>query len=75
MGKSTRRYRSLHAYRHDKQRWGKTLSQAEVAAKLQVTPSAWSRIETGQRIPKPALAKALHELTGVPLETLLGFDR
>ena len=46
-------------------------SQADLAGRLGVTPSAVSYYVAGLRIPKPAVALKLSRITGVPLETLL----
>lgn len=51
-------------------------TQEQLAADLGITQSALSMIKNGLRVPRPALALRIHEITGVPLESILrGKDR
>lgn len=63
-------YASIDAYLE-----GTGSTQQEFAAKLGISQSALSMIKNGQRIPRPELALLIHDLTGVPLETLLRRER
>ena len=46
-------------------------SQAEIAARVGVTPSAMSLYVRGKRIPQPAIAIRLSHICNVSLESLL----
>jgi len=46
-------------------------TQAQLAEELGITQSALSMIINGQRVPRPELLIKIHELTGVPLKSLL----
>lgn len=48
------------------------LAQREAAERLGVSQPYYSRLERQARAPKPPLAKAISEQTGVPLESILG---
>lgn len=61
-----RRYLSIATYREDME-----MTQATLAKRLGITQSALSMIEQGQRTPRGKLALRIHQLTGVPLRTLL----
>jgi transcriptional regulator with XRE-family HTH domain len=50
-------------------------TQEALAQRLGITQSALSMIKNGLRIPRPELALLIHEVTGVPLETLLTRER
>lgn len=50
------------------------LSQEQAAAKVRITQSMWSRLETGTGYVRPSVAKRIADLTGVALESLLNFD-
>jgi transcriptional regulator with XRE-family HTH domain len=68
MGKRNQRaYRSLAEYRQ-----AYNLTQREAAKQFGVSQSAWSKMEAGNRHPRPERAKLLMEHTGVPLEVLMG---
>jgi DNA-binding XRE family transcriptional regulator len=49
------------------------LTQAQAAARVGITQSAWSRIENGKCGARPKVAKKIARLTGVALESLLNF--
>lgn len=60
-------YRSLKAWReHTFEK------QMDAAAFLSVSQSYYSRIERGLQSPRPIVAKAISDKTGVSVETLLG---
>jgi transcriptional regulator with XRE-family HTH domain len=65
--KNKRRYSSLKAWR-----LGQRLSQVEAAEILNVSQGEYSRYEAGQRPPKPHRAKAIADVTGVSLASVLG---
>jgi transcriptional regulator with XRE-family HTH domain len=50
---------------------GTNSTQQQLADELGITQSALSMIKNGLRIPRPELALRLHEVTGIPLTTLL----
>lgn len=50
------------------------LSQAAAAKKFGVSPSHWSLLEDGKRVPSPTVAQRLAKATGAPLEILLGVE-
>jgi transcriptional regulator with XRE-family HTH domain len=69
MGKLKREvFDSLLAFRE-----AKRLSQAEAAALVGITQGMWSRLETGRDGARPAVARRISDITGVPLERLLNF--
>ncbi len=61
-----RTYRSLRAYLD-----GTKTTQQQLAIKLGITQAALSMIKNGQRLPSPALALRIHDITGIPLENIL----
>lgn len=63
---SRRRYATLKAYFK-----ATRASQAEIAARVGVTPSAMSLYVRGKRIPQPAIAIRLSQICNVSLESLL----
>lgn len=63
---SRRRYATLRAFFETTR-----ASQAEIAEKVGVTPSAMSLYVRGKRIPQPAIAIKLSEVCRVSLESLL----
>lgn len=63
---SRRRYATLMAYFR-----ATKASQAEVAARVGVTPSAMSLYVRGKRIPQPAIALRIARVCNVSLESLL----
>jgi transcriptional regulator with XRE-family HTH domain len=60
-------YRTLRAWREHT-----FYKQQDAAAFLEMSPSYYSRIERGLQSPRPLVAKAISQKTGVSLETLLG---
>lgn len=67
--KRNRPYPSLKSWRT-----AQRLNQIDAAAKLGVSQGFYCRLETGQQVPRPPTAKTISELTGVPLETVLGLS-
>lgn len=61
-----RSYHSIDAYLEATE-----ITQQGLAKKLGISQGALSMIKSGQRIPRPRLALRIHELTGIPLDTLL----
>ena len=47
------------------------ISQQGAALRFGISPSHWSRLEDGNRIPGAKLATKLARATGVPVETFL----
>jgi transcriptional regulator with XRE-family HTH domain len=62
-----RPYGSLRAWRASQ-----GLSQPEAAAYLAISQGYYCKLERRIAAPRPAIAKRVTELTGVPLEVLLG---
>lgn len=60
-------YHSLAAWRD-----GERLSQEEAARQLGVSQAYYSRLERQQHYPARVRAKKISEITGVPLESVLG---
>lgn len=65
--KKIRPYPSLFAWRKDNH-----LSQQEAAQILGVAQTSYSRLERGERFVKRTKVQQFVELTGVPIEVLLG---
>lgn len=64
-----RAYPNLRTWRLDQR---PQLTQRQAAKKLGISQAYLSLIETGMQHPRPQLAKKITDVTGVPLETLLG---
>lgn len=67
MKKQQPTYRSLREWRD-----ALDLTQEAAAARLGVEQSSYSRFENRARAPRPRMAKAISQKTGVPLESVLG---
>lgn len=67
MPKKKRPYPSLKTWRHEQR-----LNQDEAAELLLISQPYYSRVERQKQSPNPRLAKAISEVTGVPLENILG---
>ena len=68
MGRITRRsFPTLLRFRE-----ARKLSQEQAADLVGITQPHWSRLEDGKAAASPKLAKRMTEVTGVPLEVLLG---
>lgn len=69
MNRKRRTYPNLKTWRDEL-----GLSQEEAAQTLGLTQSVYSRVERQMRAPKPQAAKAISEMSGVPLESILGIS-
>lgn len=58
---------SLRAWRR-----ARGLGQVEAAKALGISQAYYSKLERHEQAPRPAMAKALTEATGVPLDELMG---
>lgn len=65
--KPTKPYSSLRAWRQ-----AHGFGQIEAAAVLGISQAYYSKLERHEQSPRRAMAKALTEATGVPLDELMG---
>lgn len=66
---SRKRFPTLRAYLRETR-----ASQAELAERVGVTPSAMSLYVSGKRTPQPAIALELARICNIPIENLLSPD-
>jgi transcriptional regulator with XRE-family HTH domain len=62
-----RPYASLRDWRNEHR-----LSQRDAAKRLGLSQASYSRFENRRAAPRPRRAKSISQLTGVPLESILG---
>lgn len=50
------------------------LNQTEAGRRFKVKQATWSRFEAGVVTPRPRMAKLIAQVTGIPLERVLGLS-